>query len=308
MTAVGVAPRGSFTPVVTPFQDGEVDEVAFARLVKRQIEGGSHGVAVAGTTGEPASLSLAERERLVEVAVETVGGHGLVLAGTGTNELRDTLRLTASAAKAGADVALVVCPYFVQPGQDGLRAWFERIADSAELPVVLYDIPARAGVGLSVETTAALAAHDNVVGVKLARPDLVHASRVIEACGRSFGVYSGVEALCYPMLAIGGSGHVSATGNLFPRQLADLAEAMFRGDHEAARAIHYRLLAVNEAVFFATNPVPIKAMLAIAGLATPEVRPPLAPASAELRVRLAEVLARYDIIDESQGERADGHM
>jgi len=287
--------RGSLTPLVTPFRDGDVDFVAFDALVERQVTGGSHGVTIAGTTGEPASLSLDEREALFERAVAGMAGRGAVLAGTGTNELPGTLRLTRSAARAGATAALVVVPYFVNPDQGGLEDWYRRIADASEIPVILYDIPGRSGVAISLETTVALAAHDNIVGVKLARPDLVHASQVIAACGPTFGVYSGVEALCYPLLALGGSGHVSATGNLFPHELARMADAAFAGDLASARTIHFELLEVNEAIFFSTNPIPIKAMLALAGITTAEVRPPLRPASSDLVARLEPILARRGV-------------
>jgi len=287
--------RGSLTPLVTPFRDGEIDWTAVDRLVDRQLDAGGHGITVAGTTGEPASLSLEEREALFVRAVEAARGRGPVLAGTGTNEMRDTLRLTAAAARAGVTAALVVTPYFVNPDQRGLHDWYERIADASEIPVILYDIPGRSGVALSLETTEALSHHANIVGVKLARPDLVHASQVIAACGPEFGVYSGVEALCYPLLALGGAGHVSATGNLFPGELAEMADAAFRGDLATARRLHYELLEVNEAIFFTTNPVPIKAMLSLAGIITPDVRPPLSSADKELFGRLEPVLARRGI-------------
>jgi len=290
------APRGSLTPLVTPFRFGDIDEPAFRALIDRQLDGGSHGVAVTGTTGEPTSLSLAERARLFEVAAAHVDGRAVVLAGTGTPELRDTLALTRDAARAGADVALVVSPAFVQPSQPGLVRWFHTVADTSEVPVILYDIPGRAGVALSVETTVTLAAHPNIVGVKLARPDLVHASRVLDACGPDFGVYSGVEALCFPLLALGGSGHVSATANLFPAELADMADLCFKGEFAQARELHFRLLDVNEAIFFDTNPVPIKAMLAALGLISPEVRPPLVWADAALQARLDAILGAHGLL------------
>ena len=283
--------RGSLTPIVTPFSAGDIDEASFTALVAHQMDNGGHGVAVAGTTGEPTSLTLAERERLFHLAAETVDGRGAVLAGTGTSDFADTVRLGRAAHRAGATAALIVVPYFVQPPQRGLLDWFRRAADESPLPVILYDIPGRAGVGLSVETTAALARHENIVGVKLARADLIHASNVIASCGSDFGVYCGVEALCFPMLVLGGAGHVSATGNLFPSEMATMADSVFAGDFETARSIHYRLLAVNEAIFFETNPIPLKAMLALRGLAKADVRPPLAPANAELVSRLEAILA-----------------
>jgi 4-hydroxy-tetrahydrodipicolinate synthase len=296
--------RGSLTPLVTPFRNGEIDEVAFIGLVDHQFENGGHGVTVAGTTGEPASLSTDERIRLFELAASAGAGRGFVLAGAGTNEQRETLLLTRAAARCGANAALVVTPYFVQPNQDGLRAWFTTVADAAEMPVILYDIPGRTGVGLSLETTQTLARHPNIVGVKLARPDLVHASKVIAACGPDFGVYSGVEALCFPLLMLGGAGHISATGNLFPRELAAMADAAFAGDLETARNIHYRLLDVNEAIFFDTNPIPIKTMLGLVGRISPEVRPPLASATDALRARLEKLLADHGLLGRVPNEAA----
>ena len=290
-TPIRPAIRGSLTPIVTPFVDGDIDEATFTSLIRHQIDNGGHGVAIAGTTGEPTSLTLDERERLFELATEAVGGRGAVLAGTGTSDFADTVRLGRAARRANASAALIVVPYFVQPPQRGLLDWFRRAADESELPVILYDIPGRSGVGLSVDTTAQLAQHENIIGVKLARPDLIHASNVIASCGSDFGVYCGVEALCFPMLVLGGAGHVSATGNLFPAEMATMAEAVFAGDIETARSIHYRLLAVNEAIFFETNPIPLKAMLAIRGLAQPDVRPPLAAATPELTARLEAILA-----------------
>ena len=221
-----------------------------------------------------------------------------MLAGTGTGEIRDTLILTCEAAKCGANAALVVSPAFVRPSQEGLVSWFQTIADAAEIPVILYDIPGRAGVGLSVETTSVLSQHPNIVGVKLAHGDLVHASSVLAACGADFGVFCGVEALCYPMLALGGSGHVSATGNLFPELLARMADLAFKGEFEEAREIHFRLLDVNQAVFFETNPVPMKAMLASLGLIRPEVRLPLVAADHDLQIRLDEVLKRHGLLEQ----------
>jgi 4-hydroxy-tetrahydrodipicolinate synthase len=278
--------------LVTPFVDGEVDTATFRKLIDRQLDAGGHGVTVAGTTGEPASLSLGERSNLFAVATEQVNGRATVIAGTGTIELRDTLSLTEEAYRSGADAALVVTPAFSRPSQAGLLSWFTTVADASKLPVILYDIPGRSGVGLTVDTTAQLAEHDNVIGVKIAHPDLVHTTRVMQACGPDFRVLCGVESLCFPMLALGGAGHVSATGNIFPDLVARLADLSFEGDYEGARNLHYRLLEINEAVFFETNPVPIKAMMSLLGLSSSEVRPPLVPASEPLVSRLEGILAR----------------
>jgi len=288
------APRGSLTPLVTPFRDGEIDEHAFAALLERQVEGGSHGVTICGTSGEPASLSLLERERMVELAVEASAGRLPVVAGTGTNELTSTLRLTRSAEKLGAAAALVVTPYYVKPSQRGLEEWFLQVADATALPLILYDIPGRTGVALDAATIARIAERaPNVVGVKESRADLGHVSQVLRRCGPEFGVYCGIEALCFPMLALGGAGHISATGNVLPAEVAELADAAFADDWARARELHYQLLALNEAIFFDTNPVPVKAMLGALGYMSAEVRAPLAPLDEETSARTLEVLSQY---------------
>jgi 4-hydroxy-tetrahydrodipicolinate synthase len=285
--------RGSITPLVTPLKDGEVDYERFAALVERQIRAGGHGVTVAGTTGEPGTLTLDERERLLEVAVETAAGRLPVVAGTGTGELRSTMRLTGHASRAGADACLVVTPYYVKPSQHGLVDYFHTVADAAELPVILYDIPGRSGVALALPTIVELAAHPNIVGVKEARADLEHASNVLAACGPDFALYCGVETLCFPMLAIGGSGHMAATGNVAPAEMAAMAQCAFDGDWERARRLHYELLELNAVVFADTNPVPIKTMLAEMGLIEFGVRSPLAAPLPEVRAHILEVLRRH---------------
>jgi 4-hydroxy-tetrahydrodipicolinate synthase len=298
---VGQALRGSITPLVTPFRDGEIDEAAFSDLVAAQIDAGSHGVTVAGTTGEPASLSTEERIRLFDVAVRAAEGRVPIVAGVGTNELRSTLELTMAAERAGASALLVVTPYYVRPSQAGLRRWFEAVAGETSLPVILYEIPGRTAVALEIETVAALAGLENIVGIKVARPDLDFVSRLVATCGSDFAVYSGMETLCFPMLALGGAGHMSATANLVPREVAALADACFAGEWDKARELHYHLRDLNEAIFVDTNPVPVKAALALMGKITPEVRPPLAPLDSSVSEGLAEVLGRYGLVTGSHG-------
>jgi 4-hydroxy-tetrahydrodipicolinate synthase len=288
------APKGSLTPLVTPFRDGAVDEAAFAVLIERQIAGGSHGVTVCGTSGEPAALSMVERERLIEQAVEVAAGRIPVLAGTGTNELSSMLHLTRAAERLGAAAVLTVTPYYVKPSQRGLEDWFLRVADATTLPVIMYDIPGRSAVSLDASTVARIAEQaPNVVGVKEARADLEHVSDVLARCGSDFSVYCGIESLCFPMLALGGAGHVSATANVLPQEVAELADAAFAGDWDRARELHYHLLRINQAIFFDTNPVPVKAMLAALGHISPEVRPPLAALDDAASARVHEVLSLY---------------
>lgn len=286
-------PRGSVTPLVTPFRDGALDVEGLAALIEAQIAGGSHGVVVAGTSGEPGTLSLEERERLAEQALEIAGNRIPVLVGTGVTELGSTVRLTKHAEAAGAAAVLVVTPYYLRPSQHGMIEYYTRVARSTELPVVLYDIPMRTGVALAVDTIATLAEIDNVVGVKETRSDLEHVAHVLHRCGPEFTVYCGLETLCLPMLALGGAGHVSATGNVAPRHMAELAEAAFANDWDRARRLHNELLDLNDAVFADTNPVPVKAMLGAMGVIDPEVRLPLAPLLPEVRERVLGTFRRF---------------
>ncbi len=289
--------RGSLVPLVTPFRQGQVDEARFVELIAWQIESGSHGIVVAGTTGEPEALSLEEREGLIVLAVKTVRKRVPVLAGTGTNNFAETLRLTKFAQRAGADAALVVCPYYVRPTQEGLYRHFRAIADAVELPIVLYNIPGRAAANVEPSTMARLARDcRNIVGVKEANKDFEHVNRVLHLCGPTFRVYSGIELLCFPMLAIGGAGHVSATANLLPRDVAQLYELTAAGKWDAARELHFRLLPLNDALFLETNPVPVKTALGLMGKIDPEVRLPLAPMAPAHVHQLTQVLDQYGLL------------
>ncbi len=289
--------KGSLVPLVTPFRRGQVDEARFLELIAWQIESGSHGIVVAGTTGEPDALSLEEREGLVELAVKAVRKRVPVLAGTGTNNFAETLRLTQFAKRVGADAALVVVPYYVRPTQEGLYHHFRAIADAVELPIVLYNIPGRTAANLEPPTVARLARDcRNIVGVKEANKDFEHTNRVLHLCGPTFRVYSGIELLCFPMLAIGGAGHVSATANILPREVAQLYDLTTAGKWDAARELHYRLLPLNDALFLETNPVPVKTALGLMGKIDPEVRLPLVPMTSEHASQLTQVLDHYDLL------------
>lgn len=289
--------RGSLVPLVTPFHRGQLDEARVIQLIEWQIDSGSHGIAVAGTTGEPSALSLEEREHLIEVTVKAVRKRVPVLAGTGTNNFAETLRLTRSAKRIGADAALVVVPYYIRPTQDGLYRYFRAIADDVAMPVVLYNIPGRTAANLEPATIARLARDcRNIVGVKEANKDFEHVNRVLHQCGRHFLVYSGIELLCFPMLAIGGAGHVSATANVLPREVARLYDLVAAGQWEAARELHYQLVPMNDALFLETNPVPVKTALGLMGKIDPEVRLPLAPMAPEHTERLKLVLDQYGLL------------
>lgn len=289
--------RGSLVPLVTPFRDGRVDERALVDLIEWQIESGSHGIGVTGSTGEPAALSIEEREQVIEIAVRAAGRRVPVIAGTGSAHAGETLRLTRFARHVGADAALIVVPYYTRPGQEGLYRYFRSVADAVDLPIILYNIPGRTAANLEPDTTARLARDcRNIIGVKESNKDLEHICRVMHRCGRQFLVYSGIELLCFPILALGGAGYVSATGNVMPREVARLYDLVASGHWDAARDLHYYLLPMNDVLFIETNPVPAKAALGLLGRCSPEVRPPHAPLAAESETRLRAVMAAYGLL------------
>ncbi len=297
MNDIQASLRGSIVPLVTPFKNGELDEAALSGLIEWQIASGSHGLSVTGTTGEPSALSTTERERVIQVAVEAISGRLPLLAGTGSNNLEETLRLSRFAQKAGADAILVVVPYYIRPSQEGLFGYFKTVADSVELPVILYNIPGRSAINLEIDTVSRLRETcPNIIGIKEANHDFAHITRLLGRLGRDFLVYSGIELLCFPILAIGGAGYVSATGNVLPRQVAQLYDLFAAGKWRQAQDMHYYLMPLNDAMFIEINPVPAKTALGMMGKISPEVRLPLAPMSAENIGRLRGVLAQYQLL------------
>jgi len=285
--------------VVTPFRDGAVDYDAYARLVEFQVANGSHGVLVNGTSGDPSSLTVEERNRLVDVAVQTAAKRVPVVAATGSQSLAETRALTAHAARAGADALLVVTPYYARPPQRGLVAYYLELAQLHDLPWMVYHIPGRAAVSVTLDTLREIAARSpTFVGMKHAANDLGFVSDCLDAFGDRFRVFVGLEELSFPMMAIGACGLMNAVGNLLPGLLAELCEAVWRNDLAAGRALHRRLFELNKAVFFDTNPIPVKYMMMRLGLlATNEHRLPMAPATPELAARLDGVLERSGLLD-----------
>jgi 4-hydroxy-tetrahydrodipicolinate synthase len=290
--------KGSIVPLVTPFDgDGKFDERSFRKLIRWQIRMGSQGVSVAGSTGEPTSLNHEERIRTFSVAVEEASGRVPVVAGTGTANLNETVALTREAESAGCDAALVVPPYYSRPNQDGLRDYFRRVASSTSLNLIIYNIPARTGVNIEPATVRKLRkSSKNIVGIKEANRDFEQMSKDIRECGEDFLVYSGIELLCFPLLAIGGAGYFSATANIFPRELARLYELVQRKNWERAKALHYWLLPLNEALFWDTNPIPVKAALGMMGKITPTLRLPLVPLAKDKNARLRTLLRKYNLV------------
>ena len=295
--------RGSITPVVTPFTDAnQVDPDTLKNLINWQIHEGSHGISVTGTTGEPSSLTLDEREAIFRTTVATVAGRVPVLLGSGSTNLEETLRLTHSAEIAGADAVLVIVPYYNRPSQEGLYQYFTTVARSTSLPVVIYNIPGRTATNIEPSTVKRICqVADNVIGIKESNRDFEQVTKVLHLMGRSFLVYSGIEALCYPMLTLGGAGHISATANILPRQVADLYNLVVQGEWERARELHYYLYSLNDALFWETNPGPLKAALGMMGKIRPHLRLPLAPISHEHYQGLEKILRKYGVLPEEGG-------
>ena len=297
--------RGSIVPLVTPFtEDGTFDGQAFTRLIEWQIESGSHGLSVTGTTGEPSALSLPEREHVMDVAARTIRGRLPFVPGTGTNNYDETLYLTRVAERLGADAALVIVPYYNRPSQEGLYRYFRKLAEQVELPLIIYNIPGRTAVSMSPATMARLRRDcPSIVGVKESNKDFEQVSQVLYTCGRDFLVYSGIELLCYPMLAVGGVGHVSATANILPREVANLYNLVVAGRWNEAIDLHYQLLPLNEVLFLETNPGPLKWAMGRLGQITPTLRLPLCEPSIENQARIEKVLNKYMSVPSSEPRR-----
>jgi 4-hydroxy-tetrahydrodipicolinate synthase len=286
--------KGSIPPLITPFKNGEVDYKTYERLIELQIEGGSHGILVNGTTSEPSLLTVEERNRIVTLAMQVVGGRLPVVAATGSQSFAETKVLTEHAVKAGVDALLIVTPYYVRPPQRGLIQYYLEMTKWHEVPWMIYHIPGRAAVSVTVDTVKILKERSpNFVGLKHAVADLDFVSDCFAAIGTELKIFVGLEELSFPMMAVGACGLMNAVGNLRPRPLADMCEAVWRGDLKAGQALHLRLHEINRAVFFDTNPIPIKYMAKKLGIIDAnEHRLPMMPATPELEKRLDAVLAR----------------
>ena len=290
--------RGSYPPLVTPFRNGDVDYDTFAELVELQINEGSHGIVVGGTTAEPSTLTLAERAQLLEVAVDAAGGRLPIVAAVGAQSYPETVDLITQAEVAGATALMVVTPYYIKPPQRGLVAYYADLGKRSDLPLLLYNIPARTGVNVDLATLLQLADQlPNLVGIKHAAPDLSFVSQALDQLGFDFRIFVGLEELTFPMLALGASGMMNAVGNLAPRKVAQLFEEVARGSLEGGRALHYQLLELNQAIFFDTNPIPLKYMMKRLGLLpNNEHRLPMVSATPEVETRLDGVLERAGLI------------
>jgi len=294
--AAGIELRGAMTALVTPFtQAGDLDEIALERLVAWQIERGIDGLVPCGTTGEAATLSDDEKQRVVSIVCATAAGKVPVIAGCGTNNTRTTLSAARRVAEAGADALLVVTPYYNKPNRSGMIAHYEAVAGETGLPVVVYNVPGRTGQNLGADLTLRLAEIPGVVAVKEASADLEQIAAIIEGRPRGLAVLSGDDPLTLPTVALGAEGVISVVANEAPAEMAGIVAAASTGDLGRARELHYRLRALMNANFVETNPVPVKTAMHLLGFCEPVFRPPLGPPDDRTVVTMREALKNADV-------------
>jgi len=288
--------EGVLTALVTPFERGEVHEQALRALVEEQIAAGIDGLVPCGSTGEAATLSHDEHRRVVEVVVEAAAGRVPVVAGTGSNNTREAVALTQHAREAGADGALLISPYYNKPTQEGIVAHYAAVAKACGLPILYYNIPGRTASNIGVDTQMELARIEHIVGVKEASGDVDQIAEVVRRCPPEFTVLSGDDAMTLPLLALGSKGVISTTSNVAPREMCELVRAFRERDTARARAIHFRLMPLFDALFCESNPIPVKAALHMMGRIGDEIRLPLTRLGATHSARLRGVLRELGLL------------
>lgn len=288
--------KGAIVAIVTPFKNGKVDENALRELIEFQIANGTDGIVPCGTTGESATLSHEEHDRVIEITIDAVKKRVPVIAGTGSNSTAEAIRLTKHAYEAGADGALIVCPYYNRPTQEGLYQHYKLIAESVSIPILPYNIPSRTGVNLLPEMVAKLAKIKNIVGIKEASGSIKQMSDVIELCGDDFAVLSGDDLFTLPLLAMGGAGIISVISNVAPADMSGLVDAFAAGDLARAKALHHKMSPLIESLFIEVNPTPVKAALYLMGKIQYEYRLPLCKMSDANLEKLRKVMVNYGLI------------
>ena len=289
--------KGSYVALVTPFANGAIDEDAYQSLVEWQIAEGTHGLVPCGTTGESPTLDHAEHERIIDLCVEVAKGRVPVLAGTGSNSTDEAISLTRHAKQAGADGALVVMPYYNRPTQEGLYRHYKAIAEAADIPIMIYNIPGRCAVDMSVETMARLGELPNIVGVKDATNDPARPLKTRIACGPDFCQLTGEDAAVIALLANGGHGCISVTANVAPRLCAESHNAWMAGEHARALAAQERLMPLHEALFVETSPAPVKYAASLLGLCRPDVRLPLVQTMPDTKERVEAAMRAVGVLN-----------
>ncbi len=289
--------KGSIVAIVTPFKKDKVDEQTLKKLVRFQIKNGTSAILPCGTTGESPTLSHEEHDRVIEICIEAAEKKVPILAGTGSNSTAEAIRLTKHAAKAGADAVLSVTPYYNKPTQEGLYLHFKAIADSVNIPIVLYNIPGRTSRNIEPETMARLAKDcKNIIGVKEAAGSLEQMQTIKQICPKDFLLFSGDDALTLPLLSIGGVGVISVAANIIPADVAQMITAFEQGDIKTAQKMHYKMLPLVKALFIETNPAPVKEAMELLGMCSADLRLPLCGLSAKNKEKLKDALKDYGLL------------
>ncbi len=282
--------EGCLTAIVTPFRDGAVDFEALDKLVEWQIDSGIDGIVAVGTTGESATLDVEEHVAVISRVVKVARGRVPVVAGAGGNATAEALNLTRASERAGANALLHVTPYYNKPTQEGLFRHYEAIAKATALPIILYNVPGRTACDLLPDTVVRLAEFDNIVGIKEASGNVVRATEILSRLGSRLTLLSGDDATAFPFYAVGARGVISVVSNVAPTQMAQMWDAVAAGDWHRARQLHFALHTLNQLLFIESNPMPVKAALALEGRCTNEMRLPLVPCSAGLTEKLRVAL------------------
>ncbi len=289
--------RGAFVAIVTPFTDGQIDEQGLVDLIEFHIANGTHGIVPCGTTGESATMSHEEHHRVVQLTVKTVAGRVPVLAGSGSNSTAEAIELTRHAKESGADGVLMVSPYYNKPSQEGIYQHYRAVAEAVAIPIILYNVPSRTSSNILPATVARLAEVPGIAGIKEATGDLNQVSEVIRLCPDDFAVLSGDDFTSMPTVLLGGTGVISVTSNVAPKDMAAMMDAALAGDLARAKELHYRLFPLMQAMFYDTNPVPAKKTLELMGrIKSGAPRLPLAPMNDETLARLKVALTDYGLI------------
>ncbi|WP_461829692.1 4-hydroxy-tetrahydrodipicolinate synthase [Aquifex sp.] len=287
---------GSIVALITPFKNGEVDYEALGNLIEFHIDNGTDAILVCGTTGESPTLTFEEHEKVIEFAVKKAAGRIKVIAGTGGNATHEAVYLTSHAKEVGADGALVVVPYYNKPTQRGLYEHFKTVATEVDIPIIIYNIPSRTCVEISVDTMYQLAKEcENIVASKESTPNMDRISEIVKRLGSGFHVLSGDDSLTLPMMSLGAKGVISVANNIMPREAKELVDYALNGNFEKARELHYYLHDLFKVLFIETNPIPIKTACWMLGMCEKEFRLPLTEMSPENEQRLRETLKKYNL-------------
>lgn len=287
--------KGVFTALVTPFKHHEIDEEALRKLVEWQIESGIHGLVACGTTGESATLSLEEKKRVIEMVVHQGKRRIPIIAGTGTHNTEESVYLTRWAKEAGADGALAVTPYYNKPSHEGLYRHFTQLSNIG-IPIILYNVPSRTSLSLSLETICRLSHHSNIVAIKEASASMTFASEILESCGSRITLISGDDFTFLPFLSLGGSGIISVVSNIIPHEFTDLFESFQKRDLEKSRSLHFKFFPLIQTLFVESNPIPIKTALSLIRKIEPEFRLPLCEMNKENKEKLLKTLQKLELV------------